>query len=242
MATIAPPHSAALIATRHQLHLVATHVLARRRFDASGRFGLRASPGGFTTPAFGEGPETIRVAGLALVREVGVDSVSAPMTGSTLRRLAEFAGVDLEAAFSAGADTPPMGDIDARINLDPDATTEIAGWYDLAWRVIDAVVAELPQETAAATLQLWPEHFDAGTNVGVPNGVRVNLGFSPGDAFETEPYAYVGPWDTLRPGDPAYWNAPFGAVLPSSEVRTSSDPLSRCADFIRTGLRLVSTS
>ena len=30
--------------TRQGLHRVAAHILARRRFDVSGRFGLRASP------------------------------------------------------------------------------------------------------------------------------------------------------------------------------------------------------
>jgi hypothetical protein len=242
MAAMAVPPSAALVATRQQLHRVATHILARRRFDVSGRFGLRASPGGFTTLAFGEGPETIRVAGLALVRDVGGDCAGAFMTGSTLREMAQFADVDLDRAFAAGTDTPALGDVDAPIDLDPEAAAVIAGWYDLAWQVIDALVAGLPPDTAAATLQLWPEHFDAGTNVGVPGGARVNVGFSPGDGFEAEPYAYVGPWNPQRPGDATYWNAPFGAMLRRSEVLASSAPLSRCGDFIRTGLRLAAAS
>ena len=49
--------------TREVLHRVAAHVLGRRRYQVSGRFGLRASPGGFATPAFGDGPEVVRIAG-----------------------------------------------------------------------------------------------------------------------------------------------------------------------------------
>ena len=49
---------------------------------------------------------------------------------------------------------------------------------------------------------------------GAGEGERVNLGGSPGDQHFPEPYAYVGPWGPARPGDPGFWNAPFGAVLP----------------------------
>ena len=59
--------------------------------------------------------------------------------------------------------------------------------------------------------QLWPEHFDLAVDVGTQRG-RANLGVSPGDAACPVPYAYVGPWDEGRPGDPAFWNASFGAV------------------------------
>jgi hypothetical protein len=60
----------ALNATRRTLHRVAAHVLGRGRCEVCGRFGLRASPGGFATPAFGAGPEALRVAGDAIVREM----------------------------------------------------------------------------------------------------------------------------------------------------------------------------
>src|SRR5438093_1388828 len=42
--------------TRGALQRVATHVLARARFLSTGKFGLRATPGGFGTPAFGASP------------------------------------------------------------------------------------------------------------------------------------------------------------------------------------------
>lgn len=52
--------------------------------------------------------------------------------------------------------------------------------------------------------------------------VRVNLGGSPGDGSSDgssdEPYPYVGPWTPGRPGDPAFWNAPYGAMRTRSEL------------------------
>jgi hypothetical protein len=225
--------------TRLELHRVATHVLARRRFDVSGRFGLRASPGGFATPAFGDGPEVIRVSGTTLVREVAGVATLVPITGSTLRSLAAFSGVDLAAPFSAGEGMPPPGDLDAPIQLDAPAAAVIADWYDLGWRVLDAVVAALPAEAAPATIQLWPEHFDAGTTVVAASDERVNLGFSAGDSYEAEPYAYLGPWSAERPGDKGYWNAPFGAVLRRSEVEAAPEPHKVCWEFFQTGIGLV---
>jgi len=229
-----------LISTRQGLHRLATHIVARRRFEVCGRFGLRASPGGFMTAAFGDAPEVIRVSGLTLVREVGGEATYAAVSGSTLRDLATFAAVNLGVAFSAGEATPTLGDIDLPLDLDSDAAVLIADWLELGWRVLDRVAGDLPEEASPATIQLWPEHFDAGTHVGVGSGARVNLGFSPGDEFEAEPYAYVGPWTPERGGDPAYWNAPFGAVLRWSDVHGAPQPAKVCVEFLRTGLRYMS--
>ncbi len=228
-------------ATVSVLHRVAAHVLARRRNDVTGRFGLRASPGGFATPAFGDGPETIRVAGLFLLREAGGTSTSRALAGSTLRDLATFAGTDIDAPFSCGDDTPAVGDPDAPLALDGAATRRVADWYALGWMALDLTVSGLAPEAAPATTQLWPEHFDAGTDVAVPGGERVNLGFSPGDSFEAEPYVYVGPWSAERRGDPAYWNAPFGAVLRLADVAAAPDRLAACVAFLVKGIDLAST-
>jgi len=169
--------------TRGDLHLIAAHVLGRRRVAVSGHFGLRASPRGLATPAFGPEPEVVRVAG---------DKV-------------EDDGGELETLYE---------------------------WFDLGWRVLDAVTAEPGPEPGWSTLQLWPEHFDVGTDLDLGSGKGVNLGLSPGDAFSDEPYAYVGPWAPERPGPSDYWNAPFGAVLPRSRV----DSAAGYATFLRRDL------
>jgi len=220
--------------TRRGLHLVAVHVLGRRRSDVTGRFGLRATPGGFGTPAFGPEPETVRVSSMTLVHEVGGDVSAMGLAGATLRELAAFAGADIDAPFAAGADTPPIGDPDLPLGMDPATVHGLEEWFATGWAALDAVLASLPAGAGATTIQLWPEHFDAGTTVTLPSGERVNLGASPGDDYLDGPYAYVGPWGDRR-GDPAFWNAPFGAA----RARTELDTVEAVADFLRTGLRLA---
>jgi hypothetical protein len=224
--------------TRDALQRIATHVLARARHQATGRFGLRAAPGGFATPAFGDDVEVLRVTGAVLVRERGGRARITPLDGATLTDLATFAGVDLEAPFSAGADSPPVGDRAAPIAIDAEAAMVLAEWWHMGWRAMDAAVADADDPMA---IQLWPEHFDAGTSVAVGAGDddRCNLGASPGDSYSEEPYLYVGPWSAARPGDVSYWNAPFGAVLRRSEMLTRPDPYAAGVAFLRRGLELL---
>lgn len=228
-------------ATRTTLHRVAAHILGRRRFDVTGRFGLRATPGGFGTPAFGDGPEVVRVAGTTLVREMGGEARRMAMHGSTLRRLAAFAGTDIQAEFSAGAETPPLGDPDEVLAMDAVEVQALADWYWLGWMALDIFLDGLPEGAVPATTQLWPEHFDAGTNVGLPDGTRLSAGFSPGDSFEERPYVYVGPRNT-NPAAADFWNAPFGAVWRADDVLSRPNPVDACVQFFMTGLRYAGSS
>ena len=220
--------------TRDDLHRNAAYVLGRRRFAVSGHFGLRAGPRGLATPAFGPEPEVVRLAGPLLVREVGGEARSMRLDGATLAELAAFVEADLASDFSAGPATPPLGPIDEALHLDGEELDELYGWFDLAWRVLDVVTADASAGAGSewSTVQLWPEHFDAGTSRDLGSGRGVNLGFSPADASSDEPYVYVGPWGPERPGAPDYWNASFGAVLPRSAV----DRAATAADFLRRGL------
>jgi hypothetical protein len=230
--------------TRSDLHRTAAHVLGRRRYSVAGHFGLRASPGGIATPAFGPEPETLRLTTECLVRETGNESRGLTLAGATLASLAAFAGADLDSGFSAGADMPALGQVEEPLELDAEALADVFRWFDLGWRVLDEVLAERVGSCAAATIQLWPEHFDVGTSLtsgdgdGDGDGDGVNLGFSPGDGYSDEAYIYVGPWGAARPGPSSYWNAPFGATLPRSEVRGADD----CLVFIRTGLARLGLS
>lgn len=222
---------------REDLHRVCAHVLGRRRFAVSGRFGLRAGPAGISTPAYGDGPEVLRVAGPLFVREEGAEATHMAIDGSTLRALASFAGADIDAPFECGKDTPAVGDPDEPLTLPDDAVADMAGWFAVAWLVLDRVAADLGDGARATTIQLWPEHFDAATTVTLPGEVSVNLGFSPGDDYEPDPYVYVGPWGAERPGSPAFWNAPFGASRRRSDLAdTGVDLAEASALFLTAGL------
>lgn len=232
---------ATLATTRTALQRVAVHVVARRRHDLVGRFGLRVTPGGFGTPAAGaeHDHEVVRVSGAWLIRErtgSAAATASLDLRTASLADAAELAGVDLAADFSAGTDTPPVGPLHEVLAVDPEAAAVIADWYALGGSVLDEVLARQDASASPSVVQLWPEHFDVGCDLSVGPDVRVNLGLSPGDGFVAEPYAYVGPRGPERPGDPAYWNAPFGAVLSWTDAKKSRTPPAGILDFLLTGL------
>lgn len=231
--------------TRTELHRIATHVLARGQQPSTGRIGLRPSPGGFSTIPYGDDQTRLRVSGTTLVRESATPASSRaiPIDGRSLTELADFAGVDLTTDFSAGGDTPSVGDPDSPITIDAHAAHGIGGWFDLAAQALDEVLSRTTEWATPSLPQLWPEHFDLAIDLAddaaAPTQQRVNLGGAAGDVHHPQPYLYVGPWTPDRPGDPDYWNAPFGAVLGREQVITSNDPMATAVAFFRTGLRLL---
>ncbi len=231
-------------ATRHTLHRVASHVLARAQHVAIGRLGLRATPGGFGTTTIRPDRERIRISGGTLVRESaasgGTWTRAIEIDGSTLADLAAFADVDLAAEFSAGHDTPPVGDIDKPIALHVPSARRIGDWYGVVTQALDGLVHVASAFSAPSLVQLWPEHLDVALDMAfdlaAPTERRVNMGGSPGDGFHEGPYLYVGPWTPGRPGTPAFWNAPFGAVLGYHAVASAPDPVEVGLSFFRAGL------
>ncbi|MGE3449238.1 MAG: hypothetical protein AB7H92_16855 [Microbacteriaceae bacterium] len=233
--------------TRDTLQRVATHVLARRRHQLCGKIGLRAAPGGIGTPACGPDHEVLRISGTQLVRErtgtgTGAQTTSVDLATATLDDAAAFADVDLTAPFEAGHDTPAVGNSREPLRVDASAAGVLADWFQFGWTVLDTTVAALGSDAQPSVVQLWPEHFDAGFDVAATPDRRVNLGASPGDSFSAQPYLYVGPWDAERPGDPDYWNAPFGAVLTYDQLAASPDPAGAAVAFLRRGVELLQTS
>jgi hypothetical protein len=218
--TAAPNWEGEYAATRAELHRVAAHVIARRRFLVTGRFGLRVTPGGFGTPLFGD-DEVVRIDGVIMLRERRVDdravTAAHAIDLATMHDLAAFVDVELDAGFSVGKDTPELGDPSTPLRVDGASVAVMADWYRRGAEAVDECVARLGDAGDAAVAQIWPEHFDVGTDVAVGSG-RANLGVSPGDSFSAEPYLYVGPWTAERPGDAAFWYASFGALATRSEI------------------------
>lgn len=235
------PPSETWAATRAGLQRVAVHVLARRRAGLVGRFGLRVVPGGIATPAAGPEHEVVRTSGPWLIRErtgATAHTQSLDLSRATLAEAAALVEVDLAAPLDVGHDTPPVGDPHAPLGIDAQAAGAVSAWFAFGWRVLDEVLATLGPEAAPSVVQLWPEHFDAGCDVAAGAG-RVNLGASPGDAAIDEPYLYVGPWGEDRPGDAAYWNEAFGAVLGHAALAEAPDPHEAAVAFLRRGVRLL---
>lgn len=224
---------------RLELQRIATHVLAAARFAADGKFGLRVTPTGIATPAFGTDDTVLRLAGPTIVRESrgqdGTRSKSLGIAGRTLAELANFAGVDLDVSVNVGHDTPPLGEIDAVIELEPAAVEGLLSWFRVGTVALDLV---LSRANDPSVIQLWPEHFDVALDVSTGSG-RVNLGASPGDEYCADPYLYVAPWESDRPGDPSFWNAPFGAVLVRSQGVDPRNQIDAAVSFMESGLDLL---
>lgn len=225
------------------MRVLATHLLARARHAATGRFGLRPTPGGLGTGMFGPECTQVRFSGATLVVETagagGAATRLLPADGRTLGELAEFVGVDLDPSFSVGTDTPEMPPADRVVRLDDDAARQVGNWYGFSDLVLVRLLDRLPGTTPTG-LQIWPEHFDLGTDLdATPGGERMNVGGSPGDGYLPEPYLYVGPRSAARPGDPAYWNAPFGAAITFTELRATDRPAERALEFFLRGAELL---
>ena len=230
--------------TRAALRRVAVHVLARRRNALTGKFGLRGTPDGFGFPATGPDHEVLRTSGSLLVRELAgtkASTSSIDLSTATLAEAAAFAEVDLGSALDVGHDTPPVGDVAARLGVDAASARALGRWLSFAWPVLDAAVAEVGPSGTPNVVQLWPEHFDAGCDIAV-GASRVNLGASTGDGHQAQPYLYVQPWENDRPGDPDYWNVDFGAVLTYDELRAAADQAEAATNFLRRGMDILSRS
>ncbi|MEM9609845.1 MAG: hypothetical protein AAGA99_20645 [Actinomycetota bacterium] len=224
--------------TVQELTRMTVHVIARARVAETARFSLRVTPGGFGTPEFGEHGRRVRVAGDQLVVEQdppgGAEVRAAPLIGSSLADLAAVAGVDLSTPLDVGHDTPDLGDPDVPLAIDPSVLAETTAWYRMVDAALVSVVGGLDGAGSPTMPRLWPEHFDVAIDVGARDGVRANLGGSPGDGFSAEPYLYVGPWTDDRPGDDGFWDAPFGATRLRSAL--GDDPVDAAAAFFAEGL------
>ena len=223
---------AQLAATRAAWHRVAEHVLAAARYAATGHIGLAPTPAGFQTPPFGAGRAYLAVDGTDLVVGDVAGARRAPLT--TIRAAASFAGVTPGAPAQVYQPATPL-DLDQPLLIDPGAARLLAGWYGLGNQGMSQFAAGLPGGPPTAAV-LWPEHFDLGITAGA-----VNYGASPGDGYCPVPYLYASPHDGPPPGEPAFWNAPFGAVRTIEQIGTAAG----AAAFFRTArarLRAVPAS
>ncbi len=213
--------------TRDSLHALACYSIAPARKARTGRIGLRPTGDGIGTPPFDDGTQiVVRGDRLEVTPGEGIDI-------TTVRAAAEFLGIPLQADPGVGSDLPPF-EPDAALDVDAASSLALGSWYWTGQQTLDALGVRIGNEATISEAQLWPEHFDLAVTVDLPDGRKVNLGFSAGDGFETDPYVYVGPHD-MTGVEGAYWNAPFGAYQPY-EALDGQDPVASALAFIETGI------
>lgn len=186
--------------TRQSLHAVAEYLLAGPQYAGSGDIRLRVTDRGFATVG---SPELAVEADDVVTGETRV-----PIRG-TVSELAAQVGVEARDLRDVYADGPAVG-VDGELAVDVSAARLLLACFargDAALRLLAPGVEPV----------LWPEHFDVAVAFD-----EVNYGVSPGDSDTPEPYAYVGPW-RRRTGP--FWNAPFGALRPMSELPGVDDVL-----------------
>ena len=222
-----------LAATRTALHRLATYVIAPVRHQATGRFGLRATDSGFGTPTF-DG-RRIRVHGLDLIDEpANGPTRTSPIT--TLSAAADFLGTVVDAETAAEGDSPPVGDVDADLEIEKPSSLWLGRWFGAAFDALGQVRAD-DESVEGSEPQLWPGHFDPAIEIGDENH-RGSYGASPGDDAIAEPYLYLSVWWpdrlNLNTQDPKWNSSTFtGSVLRVSDFPSDRNPVEVASEFWR---------
>jgi hypothetical protein len=190
-------------ATRDDLHQIAFFALSPARYKETGRMGLRHHPRGFGTPRF-EG-KVARVEADLLVFESDAGVATQQIT--SVRSAAEFFGHGYDPEWYTDFRDPLQAtDPDRRLEIDADSTDAIGALLGFGWAVLEDLRTHADPKDDVSEIQLWPEHFDAATELGDPDlGQRASYGISPGDHAHPEPYAYVAAWSEIDRDNP-YWN------------------------------------
>lgn len=239
------PLSASFPATRLALHRVAAYVVSPSRRRAMGRMGLRATPGGFGTPAFfgPDGMTRVDVDGVDLAVHSDAGLVREPLT--TLADAGILAGVDPDTAWAANLDIPDAGDLNAPLAIDADDAAALAAWFAFGWGILEGLSMDSDSDEASEP-QLWPEHFDPAIEIGDPETNRASYGFSPGDVTkdasagpEPLPYLYVAPWFNDKAPASPYWSGDGPAVLRHAELIAEPDPTAAARAFLVEGRSLL---
>ncbi len=213
---------ARLVETRLALHRLAELVISPARAAATGRIGLRATPGGFGTPPFGDAVQ-LRVAGKELIVQEGERQRSARIT--TPAQMAAFVGAELLSA--------PVTDANP-LQVDAEASAFLGEWYAFGDTLLEELRGGADSQLEPSLVQLWPEHFDIAIELGAERlSQRAAYGASPGDELHPEPYIYVAPWGPVADGELWQASAFRGAELPYAELLAAADQHALALRFLR---------
>jgi hypothetical protein len=227
---------AAVVRTRRSWHTLAEHVLAPARYRVDRRIGLRATEGGFGTPVFGD-REQLRVDGGELAVSLGDATRRIRIT--TVAEAAAAADIEPGAPKDVYPPTNPL-EPDAPLEVTDHATRPLAAFFAVGAELLEHVRRDAPPSDEPSDVQLWPEHFDLGLELGDEDrGSRATYGASPGNGAHDEPYLYVMWW--TEPATHPYWNdAAFpGASLSYSALAATRDPRGAGLEFFVHGHELL---
>lgn len=190
----------------------------------------------------------LRVGGLALIiLRGGVvldtfelagrrDSMIGVWLDSALRALALKSASDITLPYSMSVHSVVRGGA-YNCSGEAEAFDELARWYSAAAEVLGEVRTILAEvDPGPGPVYCWPHHFDIATLVSLEQGGAetarsIGIGFSPGDGYYAQPYAYVSPWPHLKPADlevlppPGHWHTQgfVGAVATGEEILMLED-------------------
>ena len=224
--------------TRDHLHQIAFFAISPTRYKATERMGLRHHDGGFGTPEF-EG-KVIRIEDGNLIAHDGDTSATHPI--STVREAIEFLGHEYEEEWYQNFHDPPGPiDPDEKLDIDQSSARALGEWFGFAWSVLNELRTHGKEGDDVSEVQLWPEHFDAATELGdYAAGERASFGASPGDSAHPQPYIYVAAWSEIDRDNP-YWNdtAFNGSSMSYAELQAADDPVKDGVDFLLEGYRIL---
>jgi len=213
-----------------------------------GRMGLRATPGGFGTPAFfgPDGMSRVGIEGTDLVVQSDAGVSKQPLT--TLAEASKLTGIAPDVEWAADLDIPTAGDLDAPLHINQADAAALAAWFAFGWGILESLSMD-PDSDQASEPQLWPEHFDPAIEIGDPNKNRASFGFSPGDVAqdasvgpERLPYLYVAPWFPDTKPDSDFWSAGRLAILRYEDLITEADPTAAARAFLAEGRTLLGSA
>jgi hypothetical protein len=221
----------ALTRTLDAWHTIADRVVAKARYDANGKIGLRWTAGGVATPFFAD-DEQVRVDGAFVVHVHDGQVAAEPIT--TLGQVAAFVGVQPAVPgdlYPATTDPDPARPLE----IDVAAAQFLSDWYGFATSVL-AELRAVPSATPPSLVQLWPEHFDVSVDCGDDHRrARATYGASPGDAQHDQPYLYLSVTDDAIDRRDAFWNDVFGASLPYDDLVGGTDHRKAAFAFFEAG-------
>lgn len=218
--------------TRRSLHQVAYFAVAPKRYQATGKLGLRYTHNGFGTPFFGD-DEQVRVEGVSLIWQRSGEVEHVALT--TVAAACEFLGLDYQESWFDGFRDPLVPqDPEAPLRVDPECSLFIGDWFGYSTLFLERA-RRIEGAVDVSRVQLWPEHFDPAFEMG-DGDRRASYGASPGDDDHPEPYLYVSAWGEIDRADP-YWNDPNfnGSSMSYAEVLDSKDPVAAGIAFLREG-------